>query len=130
VGMGILGTVLGALFSSFTSGFFTMQLARENLRATQIMLEKVETIRLYSWSQINTPGFIPATFSASYDPQSTNSGLVYSGTMSISSAPIASSYSNDLKLVTVHVNWQTGSLPRSREFSTLIARNGLQTYIY
>jgi type II secretory pathway pseudopilin PulG len=130
VGMGLLGTVVGALFSSLTSGFFTMQLARENLRATQIMLEKVETIRLYSWSQLNTPGFIPTNFTAYYDPQATNSGVLYSGTLTLSPAPINASYSNDLKQVTVRVNWQTGSLPRTREFTTYVARNGLQSYIY
>src|SRR3954464_142977 len=52
VGMSILGTVAAALMTGVTTGFFTMQLARENLRATQIMLEKVETIRLYTWDQI------------------------------------------------------------------------------
>jgi len=131
IGMGIIGTVIVGLFSGFSSGFFTMRMARENLRATQIMLEKVETIRLYSWDQINTAGFIPATFSATYDPQATNSqGLTYSGTMTISDAPIGSSYSNDMKLVTVRVDWKTGGVDRSREFSTYVARNGLQSYIY
>ncbi len=130
VGMGLLATVMGALFSSFTSGFFTVQLARENLRATQILLEKVETIRLYSWDQINTPGFIPATFTAPYDPNSTNGGLTYTGTMTISDAPISSSYSNEMKQFTVQLNWKTGKLDRAREFTTYVARNGLQTYIY
>ncbi len=130
IGMGLLATVMGALFSSFTSGFFTMQLARENLRATQIMLEKVETIRLYSWDQINTAGFIPTTFTAPYDPNSTNGGLTYTGTMTISAAPISSSYSNEMKQFTVQLNWKTGKLDRSREFTTYVARNGLQTYIY
>src|SRR5262245_30151305 len=77
VGMAVIGTSAIALFSGFTSGFFTMQMARENLRATQIMLEKTETLRLYSWDQINTGGFIPATFTAPYDPNSTNGGIVY-----------------------------------------------------
>ena len=130
VAMGLIATVLGALFSSFTSGFFTMQMARENLRATQIMLEKVETIRLYSWDQINTPGFIPAGFTAVYDPNSTNAGPTYTGTLVISGAPIGSSYSNEMKQFTVRVAWQSGSLSRSREFTTYVARNGLQNYIY
>src|ERR1051325_3009125 len=69
VGMGVIGTVVGALMSGITTGTFTMRMARENLRATQIMLEKVETIRLYSWEQIKTPNFIPSSFTATYDPQ-------------------------------------------------------------
>ena len=131
VGMGLMGTVTLALLTGFTSGFFTMRLARENLRATQIMLEKTETIRLYSWDQINTPGFIPTNFAAVYDPTSTNNvGLTYQGTMTITDAPITTSYSDDIKMVTVRLDWQTGGLERSRQFSSYIARNGLQNYIY
>jgi len=131
VGMAVMGTVLGAMLSGITTGTFTMRMARENLRATQIMLEKVETIRLYSWDQINTPNFIPPTFQATYDPQGTpNVGLTYTGTMTIASAPIGSSYSNDMKMVTVHLSWQTSGLQRDREFSSYISSNGLQDYIY
>ncbi len=130
VGMALIATVVGALFSGFTTGFFTMKLARENLRATQIMLEKVETIRLYSWPQINTPGFIPVNFTAAYDPNSPNSGITYNGTMTITNAPISSTYSNEMRQLTVRLDWQTGSIPRTREFSTYVTRNGLQSYIY
>jgi type II secretory pathway pseudopilin PulG len=130
VGMGVVGTSMAALFSGFTAGFFTMQMARENLRATQIMLEKTETLRLYSWDQITTPGFIPATFTNTYDPNSQNKGVVYAGTLTVANAPISSSYSNNMKQVTVTVNWTTGSLNRSRTLTTYVARNGLQSYIY
>ncbi len=44
IGMGVIGTTCAALLTGITSGFFTMRMARENLRATQIILEKVETI--------------------------------------------------------------------------------------
>src|SRR5438876_11961864 len=101
VGMGVIGTVIGAMLSGITTGTFTMRMARENLRATQIMLEKVETIRLYSWDQINRPGFIPATFNASYDPMGAPSvGLTYTGTMAIASSPISSSYSKHMTMIT------------------------------
>jgi type II secretory pathway pseudopilin PulG len=132
VSMGVLGTVVVALFSGFTTGFFTMQLARENLRATQILLEKMETIRLYSWDQINTPGFIPTTFNAPYDPQAQQGsrGLTYAGTMIITNAPIGSSYAGDMKLIKVSLQWKTGNLSRTREFSSLISRYGMQDYIY
>src|ERR1051325_10979891 len=81
VGMGILGTVVGAVLSGFTAGIFSMKMAREKLRATQIMLERMETIRLYSWDQINTAGYLSNSFNAFYDPNATNApGLTYSGT--------------------------------------------------
>ncbi len=131
VGMAVIGTVVGAMLSGMTTGTVIMRMARENLRATQILLEKVETIRLYSWDQINTPGFIPATFTESYDPATTNNqGLTFSGTMRIDPSPINSSYSNDLKMVTVHLTWQTSGMQRDREFTSYISRNGLQDYIY
>src|SRR5437667_1717543 len=111
IGMGVIGTVVAAMLSGIASGTFTMRMARENLRATQIMLEKVETIRLYSWDQVTNSAFIPATFSATYDPQGApNVGLTYTGTMTIASAPIGASYSGDMRMVTVHLSWQTSGI--------------------
>ena len=134
IGMGVMGTVVGALMSGFTTGFFTMRMARENLRATQIMLEKMETIRLYSWQQVTNmypKPFIPTTFTNYYDPQTLNNkGIAYYGEMIITNAPISSSYSNTMKLVTVRIKWQTGNVQRQREFSSYISRYGLQDYIY
>ena len=131
VGMGLMGMVTMALLTGFTSGFFTMRMARENLRATQIMLEKTETIRLYSWDQINTPGFIPTNFVAVYDPMDkSNAGLTYQGSMTITDCSLPVSYSNNMKRVTVRLDWVTGGLSRTREFTSYISRNGLQNYIY
>ena len=77
VGLGIVGTCVAALFSGFTTGFFTMKMSRENLRATQILLQKSEAIRLQSWDQITNPTNIPTTFTALYDPNvSTNQGVL------------------------------------------------------
>src|SRR5256885_7710265 len=98
IGMGIVGTTIATLFSGFTSGYFTMQMARENLRATQIMLERVETIRLYSWDQINDPGYITPAFTAKYDPDAPTGqqGLLYNGTIQIVDAGVATSYAPDM----------------------------------
>jgi type II secretory pathway pseudopilin PulG len=130
--MAVVGICSLALFSGLTSGFFNIQLARENLRATQIMLEKTETLRLYNWDQINTAGFVPTNFAAQYDPNAPDGsqGLTYNGTLTIGPAPLSTSYSNDVRLVVVTVTWRTGGINRNREFNTYVARNGLQTYIY
>ena len=58
VGMALLGLVCMALFSGLCNSTFSVQLARENLRATQIMSEKLDTIRLYSWKQMTNDLFI------------------------------------------------------------------------
>lgn len=132
ISMAVLGTLILSLVSGFTAGFFTMQLARENQRATQIMLEKMETIRLYSWDQINDPDFIPRTFTAAYDPNAAegNRGIDYQGTMVITNAPVSPGYADSMRMVLVTLNWKTGNLDRTRSFSSLISRDGLQNYIY
>jgi|SRR6185436_19423159 type II secretory pathway pseudopilin PulG len=131
VAMGVIGTTAGAMLTGIAGGFFTMQLARENVRATQILLEKVETIRLYDWDQINTPGFIPTNFVSAYDPNSSNQGLNYRGTLTIGDATsVTSSYASEMKQVTVRLDWKTGNLDRTRTFTTFISRDGLQNYIY
>lgn len=135
VAMAIMGTTMGALLSGFASGFFTMRMTRENLRATQIMLEKMETIRLYSWSQVTNTGFIPPTFTAPYDPQATTGqqGAAYQGTMTITDVPVGAidaSYAPDMKKVVVTVNWTTCNLNRTRQFQSYISRYGLQDYVY
>ena len=50
--------------------------------------------------------------------------------MLITNCPVGTSYSDDMKMAVITLNWQTGSLQRSRSFTTYIARNGLQNYIY
>lgn len=131
VGLGIVGTCVAALFSGFTTGLFTMKMARENLRATQILLQKTEAIRLQSWDQLTNPTNIPPTFTERYDPNAaTDRGVLYTGSIVITNCPISSSYSNEMRMVTVTLNWQTGSVNRNRRYTTYVARNGLQNYIY
>ena len=130
-GMAIIGTVVGAMVSGITNGTFTMRMARENLRATQILQEKMETIRLYRWDQINASGFIPTNFTDTFYPlNQTNHGLVYTGILAVVSAPMTESYSNSLRQVTVTVNWSSGGVRRQRQMTTLVAQYGLQNYIY
>jgi prepilin-type N-terminal cleavage/methylation domain-containing protein len=129
VAMAVIGVVVGAFYSAFTQGFMFTSMTREDRRATQILLQKSETIRLCSWSQINSNGYIPTNFTVTYDPQLTNSGVTYTGTVTIANAPLATPYSNDLKQVTLRLNWTTGKIPRQREIKTFVARYGLQTYV-
>jgi len=69
IAVAILGISAAGIFGVIFSGFFIMDRTRENQRATQILLEKVETIRLYNWSQVTNASFIPTTFSEPFDPQ-------------------------------------------------------------
>ena len=131
--MAILGVSVVALLSGVSSGLLTMQMARENVRATQIMVEKTETLRLYSWDQITTTNFMQTSFTERYDPIATNNnaaGTTYTGTVTIASVAMTTAYSDEMKQVTVSLNWTTGRINRNRSFTTFVARNGLQNYIY
>lgn len=130
IGMGVVGTTVAVLFGGYNSGFFTMRMARENLRATQIMLEKVETIRLYSWDQVTSATYIPQNFTAQYDPDSPTQTPMYSGTIVVSDGGIGANYGPDIKKVTVSLNWKTGKLNRSRQFISYVSRFGMQDYVY
>ena len=132
IAMSVVGVSGIALLSGISSGMLTMQMARENVRATQILVEKTETLRLYSWDQINTTNFIQTSFVERYDPNSTNGGqgLSYTGTIAIASVPMTTAYSDEMKQVTVSLSWRTGGINRNRSFRTFVARNGLQNYIY
>jgi Tfp pilus assembly protein PilV len=127
----IIGVMVVGLYVGFSQGFAVIQLARENLRATQILEEKMETVRLYTWDQVNTPNFIPATFTAPfYAVSNQTSGLIYDGRMTITNAPVSESYAADLRLVSVEVTWQSGSVTRRRGMNSFISRYGLHNYIY
>lgn len=129
--MAVIGIVFVTLYTAISSGFGFVQMSRENLRGTQILQEKMETIRLYTWDQITTAGFIPTNF-VDYFIAATNTdrGLSYTGAVSIVSAPVTEVYSNDLKLVTINLSWKSGRVVRNRQMSTYVGRNGLQNYIY
>src|SRR5690242_4145889 len=130
----IVGVTFVTYYLGMTQGFGLVQVARENLRATQILQEKMETIRLYTWDQVNTAGFIPATFTATFYPQGTqtNQGVTYQGTFTLTNAPatVTGPYVSDLRMVIFQLNWQSGSVQRQREMRTLVSHYGLHNYIY
>ena len=131
----ILGIVFTGFYAGIGSGFATIGLTRENLRANQILLEKMETIRLYSWDQISSNGFITPTFSAQFYPpvgglSNTSPGITYHGRIAVTPPPFDAIYSNNVKLVTVSITWTNGNNPRTRSMQTLVSEFGMQTYIY
>ena len=127
VGVLFMATAFVALYLAFSSGFQFVQLARENLRAGQILTEKLETIRLYTWTQINTAGFVPTNFTATfYPPSQTNSGLVYTGAVNIATTTLTESYRTDMRQVNVSVTWLSGRSLRTRSMSTMVSQYGIQ----
>lgn len=131
VALAIVGMIVLAVYSAITSGMTSVRMARENLRATQIMVDRTEALRLYSWEQLNG-NFIPPSFIVPYDVQatSTNRGVLYYGTVAITPSDLGTSYAADLRKVTIRLSWKSGNLPRSRELTTFVCRSGIQNYVY
>ena len=120
----LLTFVVVSLYAAFSFGFSTIKLSQEDLRANQILLQKLETLRVYDWSKI-TSGYIPTNFTASF---STNGGVTYEGTIAIDPAPVTESYSNTLRQVTVSLSWVSTGVPRNRSMTSMVSQNGIQTY--
>jgi hypothetical protein len=93
----------------------------------------MEVIRLCTWTQINTSNFIPTSFSVPFKVGgATNSGLQYYGTIKISGPPagVPTAYSNDMRLVSVTLDWGTNStMARHRQLYSYISRYGIQNYV-
>ena len=139
---GILGFVATALYGAFGAGFCLIQSTREDLRATQIMVQKMEGIRLFTWSQVNDPtNYLKSPFTEQYDPLSiTNNcaGAKYTGYVT-ASVPTASdnipdAYRTNMLTLTVTLYWTNyngaKAIRHSRAMQTRVARNGMQNYIW
>jgi prepilin-type N-terminal cleavage/methylation domain-containing protein len=134
VGIAVMAVMLVALYGGFVFAFAEVRLARENVRATQVLQEKMEVVRLYNWDQINQPGFIPTSFSEAYyvgNPTNTPVGnFSYSGSVLVTNAPITETYSGDLRMVQIQVSWKSGNVMRKRRMTTFVSQYGLQKYVY
>ncbi len=122
--MWLLMVVGVGLFGAFSFGFSTIKISQEDVRASQILLQKLETLRVYDWSKI-TNSYFPTNFTVNY---STNGGVTYDGAIAIDPVPMAESYSNTLRQVTVSLYWVSTGVPRYRVVTTLVSQNGIQTY--
>ena len=139
IGMALLGLVFMAMYTGLCTTAYSLQLSRENLRATQLMTEKLETIRLYGWKKIDDPLFIlPRTFNYTVPvypddpslPGNNATTRTFGVDVTIDNAPVTEIYGKDLRLVTVKLTWKTGKLNRTRAMSTLVSKYGLYRYVY
>lgn len=132
----LLGVLFVSLYGGMSSGFAITQVSRENLRATQILVERMEGIRLYNWNQLVYSNWIPAVFTNYYYPITApgeSPGIAYTGRMSVRLNPTmdpATTYSADMCRVRARVDWVSAGVPRSRTMTTYVARNGVQNYVY
>ena len=141
VATAILGFVSTSLYGAFSAGFCVIQSTRENLRATQIMVQKMEAIRLFTWSQVtDTNNYLKSTFVAPYDPLGvTNNcaGAKYTGYVTASTpatGDLPDAYRTNMRTITVTLYWTNyhgaKAIVNQREMQTRVARNGMQNYIW
>ena len=135
---GILAIMATSLCAAFISGFASIKTTREELRATQIMTQKLEAIRLCTWAQLSN---CPTSFQEYYDPlgiPNSTAGTLYEGTFSTTGVatniPSSVSYKDRLHLITLTVTWtnyiNNSPIIHTRQMQTLSAYNGLQNYIW
>jgi len=136
IAVSIIAVMGAGIISSINYGLFIMRIARENQRATQIMLERLEVLRLYNWQQVTNTGFVPTTFTEAYDPTAptNNQGIVYYGTLNISS-PVFSgttpSYAHFMRQFTITLRWtNAGTVSHTRTLTTYVSKDGVQNYVF
>ncbi len=135
VALTIVAIMLTSLYGGFASGFSTVRTSREAQRAAQIMLTKLEAIRVCSFDQLSNTVYNPATWTESFDPKSDASGgggITYTGTFKTSvpaAGTLPDAYRTNMTLVTVSVSWTSGKLQHTRSMQTYAAREGIESYI-
>lgn len=130
VAMGLGSVMMAALYSCFGTGFSALRAAREDLQATQIMLNRMERIRLCTWSQVTNPAYNPPVSTEYFDPG--DNQIPCRVTFKATVPPVGSlpeAYRNDLLLVTVQVIWTSGHIQHRRSLQTYVAKNGIQSYV-
>lgn len=136
VSIGIAAFVVSALFYGFDNGYAILRTTREDLRATQILMQRTEAIRLLTWAQLAS---CPSTFQEYFNPTGTtnsSTGTIYYGTLAYGTAtniPTSVSYASNIYLVTISVAWTNSVghslVPHKREMQTLLAQDGMQSYL-
>lgn len=130
VAVGLIGILFISLYMSFSMGFALIRSARENAHATQLLVQRAEGLRLYSWNQLLDPTYFKTNFT---DSSPSALGTVYYGTIQLSiPANIGSpNYRTNMRAVTISVRWTNAvgtPLPHYREMHTQVAKYGVQNY--
>jgi hypothetical protein len=122
-----------AFYAAMSSGVRTIQVARENLRATEILVGEMEDLRLLNWQQLTNTTYLPTSFTVTYNQNGTNtSGVTYTGAVNVASIPWTSStsYSANMKQVSITLTWNSWGVQRQRSMTNYCAQYGVQPYVW
>lgn len=139
----LMAVIFCGMSFGVSTTFKLLENTRENVRGTQIIISRLERVRLCAWGngQLFNTNIIPVSFTDYFYPLgmngTTNTGTVYGGTMVISTNfPMtpAASYSNSLAQVVVTITWTNGvngvTNIHTRSMTTFVSEYGMQNYIY
>jgi hypothetical protein len=135
----LVGTMLISLYAGFSTGFSLVRSSQEELRATQIILERMEGIRLCTWTQLqDTNRYLRPTFTEYFNPSgqtNQSTGLIYTGQVTTNrptAIPASVFYRTNMLQVTVKVYWTNRfagqEILRSKQMQTYVSRYGMQNY--
>jgi len=138
IAVSLVGVMFISLYAGFTTGFSVLRSARENIRATEILNEQTERIRLLNWGQVlDAANYLPSTFVEPFDPADNSanpSGPVFHVRIE-SGIPTdwPAAYQNRARLITVTLAWTNSDggspLAHQRQVQTCVARYGMQNYL-
>jgi len=129
------GIMTLALYVSFAGGFAMVKVTREDLRATQVALERMEAIRLSPYSQLTDATKFPTNVTVYFDENGKSTGkggVAYTVTFKAEKLPSPkpqSQFYTNMVQVTVGVSWKSGNVQRNRSMQTYVAKSGIQGYV-
>ncbi len=138
IGMAVAGILVVAIYALQMSVVQKVQLGREDLRATEILVKKTDQLRLFRWEQITNGITVPTNFTELLDPalqdlkvkpKTAIQNITYNGRLVFENGPSECTYGGDMKLVTVTVEWASATgMQRQRSVQTYLAKDGMQNY--
>jgi type II secretory pathway pseudopilin PulG len=131
VATSITAVMVPAIYASLVAGFAMLQVTRENLRATQIIVQRMEAIRLSPYTLIQNPSSYPTNSTDYYCTNGKTNGVAYTVGYNCQPGPasLPPSYRTNMVLVTVNASWTSGKVQRTRSMQTYVAKNGIQRFV-
>ena len=143
VAVAIIGLTFVSLYAGMTFGTSTIALARENLRANQIITDRLEECRIYGWDYLTNAGNVPANFVVPFYPTNTDLSVSdvtvgtvardgtfsFYGSLSVTNTTLTNTYSDGVKMITVTLVWTNANVRREQTMATYYSRNGMQSYL-
>jgi prepilin-type N-terminal cleavage/methylation domain-containing protein len=136
----LVSIVTVSLFAGITQGFVVVDVGRDNMRATQLMVNTMEIVRLYNWDQINSNGFIPTNYTTFLYPTNTSRANALDTVtlanrraqvqIGITTPNLGTTYQTNMRQVQITVTWTNQNVTRLRTMTSFVAEEGIQKYVY